>query len=44
MINAYCDQNPSFKVVGEGNYVNQCSCYKSKNVIRNIINFIRKSE
>jgi len=42
--NAYCDQNPTFKVIGEGNYINGCSAYKSKNVIMCVINFIKRNE
>jgi hypothetical protein len=41
--NAYCDQN-SVKVVGEGNYVNECSSYQTKNIIKRIINFVKGNE
>jgi hypothetical protein len=39
--NAYCHQTPAYKVIGEGNYVNECSCYKCKNIIKNIIIFLK---
>ena len=42
--NAYCEQNPTFKVIGEGNYVIKCSNYKSTNVIIYIMNLIKKYE
>lgn len=42
--NASCYQNPVFKVIGEGNYINECSCYKSKNMITCVINFIKRNE
>lgn len=40
--NAYCEQKPVYKVIGEGNYVTECSTYQIKNVIKCIINFIKK--
>jgi hypothetical protein len=39
--NAYCDQDCIYKVLGEGNYVKECSSYKSNNVIMCVINFIK---
>jgi len=40
--NAYCEQNPITKVVSEGNYVIECSCYRTNNVIKCFVNWIKK--
>lgn len=40
--NAECSQNPITKVITKGNYVQECSCYKNRNIIMNVINFIKR--
>jgi hypothetical protein len=42
--NAHCEQNFVTKVIGEGNYVIECSSYKTSNVIRCIVNWIKRNE
>lgn len=39
--NAYCEQIPTSKVLGEGNYVIRCSCYKSNNLFKIILDMLK---
>ena len=39
--NAYCEEIPSFKVIGEDNYVNSCTNYKP-HLIKVIVNLFKK--
>ena len=39
--NAFCEQNPVYKVIDEANYVTECSSYSCNNVIKCFINFVR---
>jgi len=40
--NAYCEQNLIYKVVDEGNYVTECSCYKPKNIFIKLLRLFIK--
>ena len=40
--NALCNQNPILKIIGEDNYVTSCSAYQTTNIIKCIINWIKK--
>ena len=42
--NATCNQNPICKVIEEGYYVTECTSYRTKNIIRCIVNFIKRNE
>ena len=39
-----CNSNPQYIIRDEGNYVVECSDYKSNNIIKCFINFIIKNE